>query len=318
MKYTIGFSNKNNMWTSKYDYVSSNYSSIDKRFFSNNIRVPSAENALYRHHVGSVNRFYGQQYPSSVAVAFAGDPSQNKLYKSMSLEGDNIATNTINVFTTSDFIQDGDKKYVSAGTVKNYGGNMYAHLGKDPRIRPTADLKYMGNVVRPRRGGIVLKELGFNLYQIAINGLAVGVGQGKTNGTKILFKISSHSNIQYLSRSALAPLQEGLVFNDVLSDITIATSADLQRVKLSSPYQPNGLIVKIDSRESAETFTNIVYNLGEPSRGGVVLFALIDPTHAGDMMRGQYAEAHFTFPPQKFELYSLNLNYEPTDLDHSK
>ena len=36
MKKTIGFSNKNNMWTSKYDYVASNYSTIDKKFFAGN------------------------------------------------------------------------------------------------------------------------------------------------------------------------------------------------------------------------------------------------------------------------------------------
>ena len=97
MKKTIGFSNKNNMWTSKYDYVASNYSTIDKKFFSSNKLTTSDSTIAWRHNEGSPNTFYDTAYPSTVAVSFANNPSENKIYKSMSLEGSGNFANVVNV-----------------------------------------------------------------------------------------------------------------------------------------------------------------------------------------------------------------------------
>ena len=50
---------------------------------------------------------------------------------------------------------------------------------------------------------------------------------------------------------------------------------------------------------------------------GVDLFAISDPSINGDFLRGQFAEAYMSLGTEPFELYSLNLYYEPTTLDHS-
>lgn len=318
MKKTIGFSNKNNMWTSKYDYVSSNYSSIDKKFFSSNTQT-SGGDLTWRHDAGGKNRFYGAKYPSTVAVSFAGDPSQNKLFKSMSIEGQGEFKNTINLFTTSEFIgTNGRREYVNAGTVRDYGGNKYAHLGQDPRIRATADLKYMGHIYSTERGFTILNSsLGNNLYILPVTA-AVGVGQREGNRTKIGFKISTSPTVGFIRGGSLDPLGNASKYIEISSEVTIATSEELQSVGLLSAYNTEGLVIKC-SLNAVAVIDSIIQEAGLGGRGeGVSIFGLIDPKNSGDMMRGQYAEAHFTIGDDDFEIYSLNLNYEPTDLDHSK
>jgi len=320
MKKTIGFSNKNNMWTSKYDYAASNYSTIDKKFFSSNLLIGADNTIAWRHNAGSVNTFYGASYVSTIAVAFGNKASENKIYKSMSLEGDGNFKNVVNAFTTSEFISpSGEREYINAGLVKNYGGIHYAHLGRDPRIRPTADLKYMGFFQTPRFGvGFLLDMLvegSDNLYMLPVDGPVVGVGQGQSNSTKILFKKTESPNISYIRGAGVQSVTSSDKYSDISTDITIATQQDLQGAGLETAYQPNGLVVKIASQESLSTLGTFI----QSQQANIIsVFSLSDPKHAGDSMRGQYAEAHFSFPAQPFELYSLNLNYEPTSLDHSK
>ena len=211
------------------------------------------------------------------------------IYKSMSLEGSGNFANVVNAFTTSEFISpSGSREYINAGLVKNYGGINYAHLGRDPRIRPTADLKYMGFFGPIGFGvGFLLDLLVLgtdNLYMFPIQGPVVGVGQ----------------------------IAVGDKYSDISTSIAIANERDLEGTDFETAYQPKSLIVKIDSA-SVGTLGQLIQNSDIVS-----VFSLCDPKHCGDTMRGQYAEAHFTFPAQPFELYSLNLNYEPTSLDHSK
>jgi len=315
MKKTIGFSNKNNVWTSKYDYIASNYSNIDKKFFSSN-KLINDGNVAWRHNIGTNNSFYGNTYPSTVAVAFSANPSQNKLYKSMSIEGAGEYKNGVNLFTTSDFISpSGRREYVSAGLISNYGGNKYAHLGKDPRIRPTADLKYMGHMFFRKGFDLMESSLGNNLYKLPISGLAVGVGQGAVNRTKLVFKSPRAANIVSIYGGQQEAIQQGMMYNDVRCSINIASTEDLESVGLKSAYQNDGIVVKATAVGAIPALAGLISQTAE---SGLTVFALIDPRHAGDMMRGQFAEAHFTLGAQDFELYALNLNYEQTDLDHSK
>jgi hypothetical protein len=70
---------------------------------------------------------------------------------------------------------------------------------------------------------------------------------------------------------------------------------------------------------NTEVGTNVFNQLSEKIENGAILVCHVTPTYInGDMPRGQYAEAVFLIPPKDFEIYAFNLNYEPTDLDHSK
>ena len=231
MKKTIGFSNKNNMWTSKYDYVSSNYSTIDKRFFSSNKQTGGSSSIAWQHNAGPTNSFYNTAYPSTVAVSFAGNPSENKLYKSMSLEGSGDFKSTVNAFTTSDFIEAGSgrRQYINAGLVNNYGGNHYAHLGNDPRVRPTADLKYLGTI-QARGNNINLDSfaLGRNMYKLPIASTAVGVGQNANNKTKLLFSRTGGPAVTFIRGTQVFQLQGGMIYSDVNTDIYISNQEQLE------------------------------------------------------------------------------------------
>ena len=51
---------------------------------------------------------------------------------------------------------------------------------------------------------------------------------------------------------------------------------------------------------------------------GVSLFAFKDPAVHGGDLRGQRAEMFLNLGSDDFELYSINLNYEPVSADHTK
>ena len=75
----------------------------------------------------------------------------------------------------------------------------------------------------------------------------------------------------------------------------------------------NGIVVSATA-DAITTFQSALQNSGTL----VSIFAITDPQLNGDFLRGQYAESVINLGSDNFELYSLNLNYEPTDLDHSK
>jgi len=334
MKNTIAFSNKNNMWTSKYDYVSSNYSSIDKKFFSSNKLTGGNSPIAWQHNKGSINSFYNNIYPSTVAVSFAGNPSQNKLYKSMSIEGNGRFDNSVNAFTTSDFISaSGERQYINAGVARNYGGNYYGHIGNDPRIKPTADLKYLGMIGLSGSigAGDPIQAVGdqLQLFKLPIIGSAISVGQSDINPTKLLFKANNvptniasdfgyNEELMFINGANFSFIDSDTSYQQVATNIHIATAQDLATINKTTAFQQDGIIVKIGTDDSLYTLLTFINQLGYLQNGGISVFGLVDPKHSGDMMRGQFAEAHFTFTAEPFELFSLNLNYEPTDLDHSK
>ena len=75
---------------------------------------------------------------------------------------------------------------------------------------------------------------------------------------------------------------------------------------------PYGLLVNaVDSTGLIEIASNPNYP------GSINLFVTSESAVNGDFMRGQFAECYMVLPIDNFELYSLNLYYEPTTLDHS-
>ena len=301
MKKTIGFNNKKNIWTSKYDYESSNYASLDKQFFSCRKTVEASDDVVcWEHHKNSVNNnFYDQQYSSAIAVSFNDNPSQNKLYKSFSLEGTDNLEGAVNTFTTSEHTQPNKQPLtISVGFTQNKGGIIYGHMPKDPRVKVGVNLKHIGNL----SPDTVLAVLSGTLYSFqGINGNASG-GQ---SGAKILFMINDNQLINITSAGAV-----DLTVNDYYaldSGFKIASLAE------DTALGKDSLDVTATPSAVAKFF-----EIASTAPNSIALYAVTDPAINGDFLRGQYAEAHINLGSDNFELYSMNVNYEPTDLDHSK
>lgn len=83
MEYTLTYSDSSNGWPSFYSYIP------DWMIGMNNYFYTFKGGNIYRHNVNSVrNNFYGQQYTSIITSVFNTAPLENKLFKTLSLQGD--------------------------------------------------------------------------------------------------------------------------------------------------------------------------------------------------------------------------------------
>jgi hypothetical protein len=81
---TITFSDDNNGWTSFWSYNPDAMCSVDNRFFT------IKDGQLYQHHDkdnGQQNTFYGAFSPSKLTFYFNEDPTNDKIFKTIELEG---------------------------------------------------------------------------------------------------------------------------------------------------------------------------------------------------------------------------------------
>ncbi len=98
--YTLTYSDGVEGWVSYYSYIP------DYMIGMNNYFYTFKGGNLYRHNVNPLrNRFYGADYPSTVKSVFNDVPLENKLFKTLNLEGDDAwAATMITDIQNSGFI----------------------------------------------------------------------------------------------------------------------------------------------------------------------------------------------------------------------
>ena len=91
---TISYDPSSGRWKSRYSYDTSCFDFQDNVMLSFNTGSIDEE-ICYEHNPNSANnRFYGVQTESQVKLSFNANPSTNKVYKALSLEGANLAVAT--------------------------------------------------------------------------------------------------------------------------------------------------------------------------------------------------------------------------------
>ena len=80
----ISFGHSDGQWKSKYSYSPRVMMNSTTSLLSKGEGVP-----IYKHNEGDINSFYDTVTPSSIGVAFNQNPSSNKIFKSLSVEGSN-------------------------------------------------------------------------------------------------------------------------------------------------------------------------------------------------------------------------------------
>ena len=116
----------------------------------------------------------------------------------------------------------------------------------------------------------------------------------------------------------------------VLNDIPYVLGVNLE----SGPVIVSNTINPVDlSGTFAEVPNNIVFGGDNtltinglsgglaaqlPDQTNIYVYAVTPTVVNGDMLRGQYADAVFTFGNQNWEVFAVNLEYEPTTYDHSR
>jgi hypothetical protein len=306
---------------------------------------------IWRHNQqGKYNTFYGTSHPSIISTSFSQSPSQNKLMKSASIEGTKNLKGAIVGFKTQDQL-DKDSTATSGGTlgvVREVNGTSYLPVGKsqemvfgkgfqvlgkiDTSVAPVTPSgpvaagkkEYVSVKVDP---GYVNNTLLFDearpaYYAIVQIGETGGVGAvaGKT------LSVNPGNNLSdfQITTSDVISTSYTKIVNNTNGTITGTNQPEGSGVLDFNPVTTS-FNVSIDgalSEAMAVAMNDYLVTNGSPFLSGsdFYLAAFYHEDFAGDFLRGQTAEATIMVPYSAgyFEIYALNLNYEPLPLSHDK
>lgn len=297
MPTTIAYSNKGGYWKTKYSWYASFMQKIGRKFFTSSVDGATQGNdgypseLVWKHNSDNATRtqYYGETGGSGISVSFNDRVSRNKIYKSFSLEGTSNIENGINTFIVN--ADNSPNKQFGMGNIKDKGGILYGHIGQSNTLLDGSNIKVIGSAdVSSLDEGfldaIVFESGDYNFRQKT---------ESVTDNSKFLFfSNDSFYNLNFQDVS----LSEGSSFAGVSADV----------VSLSSSGDGSVSFEKNDG-------FNMLPN---PGLQTVNVIEITPQNINGAPPRGQYAQADIALGSEPYELFAINVNYEPTDLDHSK
>lgn len=355
---TIGFSNKNNMWTSRYSYLTSCMAAINKTFLSSPAD-PSYNGTkgspIWKHNLGDYNKFYGFPVPSMFSATFSQNPSQNKLMKSASIEGSRNTVNAISIIKTQDELDaNGTNSVVQIGASREVNGTTYLGLDKSPRLVQGKNVQMLGRInitgttVSP--GASAFTGIAANSATAVPNHVQIQLDDGYVNNSLVCSDEKPAYYVVYVVQS-LNGVSGGLGYAFSLTQATTATfnppASDPYGFLLNNDFTgttmpeaastPNydhvnnrfnvytdtadPFVVAATAAQNIEAQVRLINDSGiAGSMAEAYLGAVYHPDLAGDDVRSQTAEVAVMMPSNSgyFEVYALNLNYEPLPMSHDK
>ena len=256
--------------------------------------------------------FYGTVGNSGISVAFNDKVSSNKIYKSISLEGsNNIANNSLNTFVVNS--DNNPNKQFSIGPVKDKGGMLYGHIGLSNLIAAGSNVRALGTFQ------VTASAPGFLPVSGSENAMAIRL-DAKTNIPVTKSSVTGKSKYFFVLEDGTAYSIDGKPVNFGSQDISKASYSD---AKFGLPYDLDFSLA--NSSPGFILFRNSSLQVGDVTAIGggeynkIATLCEITPQDInGAPPRGQYAQAEIVFGNEPYELFALNVNYETTDLDHSK
>jgi hypothetical protein len=310
MSTTIAYNHKGGYWKTRYSFFASFMKSVGRRFFSSPSRPIGldpdddtvVDHLVWQHNSDSdTNRtnFYGSVGGSGISVSFNDNVSSNKIYKSFSLEGTNNISGVNTFVVNSDNSPD---KQFSMGPIKDKGGILYGHIGLSNLLLDGSNIEAIGTIEQT------------NLLDST--GLIVPAGNYNLKRTKSAVK----NKCKYILMDG-----QGTFYNMAGAQITFNPGSSYFTSDFLEPFNLNIFegtpFLQFLPVEGAggysDAFDTFEQYLG-PIQGSATLLEITPQNINGTPPRGQYAQADIALGSAPYELFSLNVNYEPTDLDHSK
>jgi hypothetical protein len=330
MSTTIAYSHKGGYWKTKYSFFACFMRSVGRKFFSsasvgatalpeaasrglNEEQKSNIESLIWKHNSEDDTKrtnFYGTPGSSGISVAFNDRVSSNKIYKSISLEGSsNIANNSLNTFVVNS--DNNPNKQFSIGPVKDKGGMLYGHIGLSNLIAAGSNVRALGTFQ------VTASAPGFLPISGTENAVAIRV-DSQTNIPVTKSSVTGNSKYFFVLESGDAYSIDGKLIN--FGDISKASYNDSQ---FGLPYDldfslANSSTAFILFRNSSLQAADVTAIGADFYNRRVTLCEITPQNINGEPPRGQYAQAEIVFGNEPYELFALNVNYETTDLDHSK
>ena len=253
-------------------------------------------------------------------MTFNTAPSQNKLYKAFSLESTNNISG-VNTFIVNNSSVASQTKNIQAGLLQERGGIMYGHIGRET-IALGANTNIVGQITAA------------NITDFAAVPSA-GFLQALTVEYTMDFIDGSQNNLIYSNDfpSKLFMYWPEAQDSGVLTDNFFAgwTDTPIDGNGLSSyENMPSGMVVEsltgnvLTLTLSFSTAEGYNQYIGDPGfvdvvgENNFILYSMSAESVNGEDPKGQTADAVITLGSDPYELYALNVEYSPTDLDHSK
>ena len=129
---TFAFKNSQKYWSTRYSFVPRNYSTLNRDMFTSH---PSGSDAIYIHGPKAnspKNMYYGQITRSKIKFTFNSDPSQNKVYKNISLEGSFLKKDILGTFLANDSTDLSQARASSINGWKEKGAHIHANVARSP------------------------------------------------------------------------------------------------------------------------------------------------------------------------------------------
>jgi len=310
MKETIAFKNNGGFWESRYSFASSCIAWVKDILLTSPVASPAATEEQgsdpssgvaisWRHDesAGTNNSFFGScAVPSGVQVAFNDNPSANKMYKAFSLESPDyrsLEKDAVSFFVVNNSTGNAIPKNIKPRALKEKGGILYGSVGDQIAVVSLSNVELMGvcSFVDPNGEFFILD----------------GSMQSSFSGGEVIFT----SN----------PTQDFGTGNN----LPLASNYNSSFNSFSVFFQPTeeSLVTFIEGLEEAqgETYsqpTNLTFGLNgshDLAVGEPVFAVYLDKN--GEQPKGQFADLAILFGSEDFEVYAINVDYEPTALDHN-
>jgi len=314
---TIAYSHSGGFWKTKYSYISSWFGRVGKIFYSS--QADSSNTAAWKHNSDSVQRtkFYSTDdgaapIGSGISVSFNKNVSQNKIYKSLSVEG------TSNISGVNSFVvnSDGsDEKSGSIGRLTNKGGVLYGHIGNSSKYVDGSNISFVGTISSKAVREVSSKDV---YFYITSNGPL----RTNTSSFYVIYDLETETWADLEGTSFTLTSAKKYGDHGTPADEFVHTNGevDLSAETSFADSISNGSEVRMTLAD-VNTANNVTQKLTTSYGTGVDLLQLFEITPQeinGTPPRGQYAQVNISLGYEPYELFALNLNYEPTDLDHSK
>lgn len=188
---TTGYSLSDGRWISRYDFIPSNYASIDNKMLSCSYYLDSDGYLFHSHSgngAGQYNKFYNVTYPSSVQVISKIIPSNVKVFNALSYEGNSgdwdISANGLdtNLGCQTDGITEWDERE----------GSYYASVPRDKSSNSTSQKIFLGNLTDSGNGLTFTSNIRLNRQPIPLGSQTI-VDSASTSHSVNISSISGNS-----------------------------------------------------------------------------------------------------------------------------
>ena len=325
MPTTIAYSNKGGYWKTKYSWFASFMEKVGRKFFTSSIDGASTssgypDSLVWRHNSDEDElrtNYYDEVWGSGVSVSFNDRVSSNKIYKSISLEGtSNIQDESFNTFVVN--ADNSPDKQFSMGRIKDRGGILYGHIGLSSSLLDGSNIEAIGSFnATVFTASSYVSNYGDGPMLVVTSG-SLRRNVSSVNGRSKYVLMDSNRNFYSINGDPISSLDQTLNYDSDLFgeplhlNVFVNNEGNtlIQFASLNSPYnETEGFYSGGDYATFSESFIVDV---------PTTLLEITPQEINGAPPRGQYAQADIVLGSQPYELYAINVNYEPTDLDHSK